>query len=81
MTVINPKRVFNRIRHILFIPGRSTNYEKLDGSTVVQSDSLDDWGDRMVALNKIYGVKILGGCCGTGVNHLKYIAKKISTSE
>jgi methionine synthase I (cobalamin-dependent) len=25
----------------------------------------------MLALNREYGVKILGGCCGTGPDHLK----------
>jgi methionine synthase I (cobalamin-dependent) len=30
----------------------------------------------MLELNKSYGIKILGGCCGTGNEHLKYIVGK-----
>ena len=56
----------------------SLDHDQLDGANSLQSDSLEDWGDRMVALNKIHGVKILGGCCGTDVNHLRYIANKLT---
>ena len=59
----------------------SLDHDKLDGSFALQAESLEDWGDRMVALNKIHGIKILGGCCGTGVNHLKYITKKLSAND
>ncbi len=72
-----PKTVFKRL--IGFQGNASSlDHEKLEGSSVLQSDSMDDWGDRMVALNRICGVKILGGCCGTDVNHLKYIVKKLA---
>jgi len=57
----------------------SLDHDKLDGSFSLQSDSLEDWGNRMVALNKVHVVKILGGCCRTDVNHLKYIVEKLST--
>lgn len=36
-------------------------------------ESVYDWGDEMLALNRRHGVKILGGCCGTGEEHLHYI--------
>jgi methionine synthase I (cobalamin-dependent) len=35
----------------------------------------------MIALNKKYGVKILGGCCGTNVEHLRYIVRNINSEE
>ena len=56
----------------------SLDHDKLDGAVALQSDSLEDWGNRMIALNKIHGIKILGGCCGTDVNHLKYIVNQLS---
>ncbi len=59
----------------------SLDHAELDGSFSLQSDSLEDWGNGMVALNKIHGVKILGGCCGTDVNHLKYLAEKLSPKD
>ncbi|MHC4745130.1 MAG: homocysteine S-methyltransferase family protein, partial [Planctomycetota bacterium] len=46
----------------------------LDTSAQLQIESVADWGDEMLRLNGKYGVKILGGCCGTGVAHLEYLA-------
>ncbi len=71
------------LKRLLGFQGNSSSldHDKLDGSFSLQSDSLEDWGNRMVALNKVHGVKILGGCCGTDVNHLKYIVKKLSTID
>jgi len=46
----------------------------LDNASQLQADDLASWGDEMLALNRRFGVKILGGCCGTGVDHLRYLA-------
>jgi len=35
----------------------------------------------MVELNTKYGVKILGGCCGTGPAHLQYIVNNIPSAH
>lgn len=51
----------------------SHDQEQLDGSEQLQADAIDDWGDRMILLNRRHGIKILGGCCGTGPAHLKYL--------
>ncbi|UCC11224.1 MAG: homocysteine S-methyltransferase family protein [candidate division WOR-3 bacterium] len=56
----------------------SKSQTDLDGSTSLQIDDVADWGKRMIALNKNYGVKILGGCCGTDARHLQYIVDNIS---
>lgn len=45
----------------------------LDQSEELHSDSVSDWGEEMLKLNRDFGMKILGGCCGTDVGHLKYI--------
>jgi homocysteine S-methyltransferase len=45
----------------------------LDGARDLMVDSASDWGNKMLLLNRKYGVKILGGCCGTGVEPLNYI--------
>ncbi|MGW8192912.1 MAG: homocysteine S-methyltransferase family protein [Desulforhopalus sp.] len=52
----------------------SRDHDQLDGSEQLQQDPLTDWGSHMVELNRKYGVKILGGCCGTDNNHLKFLA-------
>jgi len=51
----------------------SLDHEMLDGSDELMADSVSDWGNEMLRLNRQYGVRILGGCCGTGGEHLKYI--------
>ena len=48
----------------------------LDGSEQLAAENISDWGDAMLELNRIYGVKILGGCCGTGNEHLRYLVGK-----
>ena len=39
----------------------------------VEEQVMEHYGE-MLALNRRFGVKILGGCCGTGVDHLRYLA-------
>jgi S-methylmethionine-dependent homocysteine/selenocysteine methylase len=46
----------------------------LDESTQLEKESVAKWGEEMLKLNRKYGMKILGGCCGTGVAHLRYLA-------
>jgi homocysteine S-methyltransferase len=53
----------------------SLNHSDLDGSEQLEADEVAQWGEHMLLLNKRYGVKILGGCCGTGVNHIRYLAE------
>jgi len=36
---------------------------------------------RHILFIKIHGVKILGGCCGTDVSHLRYIANKLAQKD
>jgi homocysteine S-methyltransferase len=52
----------------------------LEGAATLQVDDIPVWGDQMVELNTKYGVKILGGCCGTGAAHLQYIVDNIPRS-
>ncbi len=59
----------------------SCDHAKLDGSELLQADALDDWGDRMILLNRRHGIKILGGCCGTGPAHLKYLIHRYRESS
>lgn len=61
-------------RFVGFLANSSAlDHEELDCSKEIKSERVEDWGNAMLELNKKYGVKILGGCCGTGVEHLNYI--------
>ncbi len=53
----------------------SLDHSDLDGSEQLETESVADWGEEMLALNRNHGVKILGGCCGTGEEHLRYLVQ------
>ncbi|KPK68259.1 hypothetical protein AMJ87_12185 [candidate division WOR_3 bacterium SM23_60] len=73
-----PASVFLRL--IGFIANASSlDQTELEGAETLKADDVSDWGNRMIALNRKYGVKILGGCCGTNAQHLQYIVDYIIT--
>jgi S-methylmethionine-dependent homocysteine/selenocysteine methylase len=73
-----PASVFSRL--IGFIANASSlDQTELEGAETLKADDVSDWGNRMIALNRKYGVKILGGCCGTNAQHLQYIVDNITT--
>jgi homocysteine S-methyltransferase len=49
----------------------------LDGSPIRHMDDIDDWVKRMAALHRQWGLRILGGCCGTRAEHLQGLVAKI----
>ena len=53
----------------------SKDHDQLEGSEELQQDPLPDWGKNMLQLHKIYGLKILGGCCGTDHTYLRYLVE------
>lgn len=55
----------------------SLDHAQLDGSEQLQQDPLPDWTTNMVKLNKEFGVKILGGCCGTDHTYLQSLADSL----
>jgi S-methylmethionine-dependent homocysteine/selenocysteine methylase len=67
-----PPELFKRLVGFL-ANASSLDHCDLDGSESLQMESVAEWGEEMLALHRKHGIKILGGCCGTGVEHLKYI--------
>jgi S-methylmethionine-dependent homocysteine/selenocysteine methylase len=55
--------------------GSSRDHTELDGAAELLADDIAVWGELMLDLNRKYGVKILGGCCGTGPAHLRYLVE------
>jgi methionine synthase I (cobalamin-dependent) len=51
----------------------SLDHCDLDNCDTLKTDTISDWGDEMLKLNNTYGITILGGCCGTNVEHLEYL--------
>ena len=57
----------------------SLDHSELDHSDCMHTDSVEDWGNHMLQLHRDYGLKILGGCCGTNSGHLNYIVDNIKS--
>ena len=53
----------------------SLDHCDLERSAQLETENVSEWGEEMLALYRKYGMKILGGCCGTGVTHLRYLAE------
>lgn len=71
-----PSDLFDRLQGIQ-ANASSKTHDQLDGSQTLQQDSLEDWGHHMLRLNREFGVKILGGCCGTDDRYLRYLVSNI----
>jgi S-methylmethionine-dependent homocysteine/selenocysteine methylase len=54
--------------------GSSRDVTELDASSKTEADPISDWAQSMLELQAKHRVKILGGCCGTGLHHLKSLA-------
>ncbi len=67
-----PKQIFQRL--LGYIGNASSlDHSELEGSELLKSDSVSDWGNEMLRLNRSFGVKIMGGCCGTNIEHIQYL--------
>lgn len=69
-----PNGVFNRLIGY-HANASSLDHCDLDGAEVLHAEDVSKWGAEMLRLNRNFGVRLLGGCCGTGVEQLKYIVE------
>lgn len=74
-----PPAVFQRLVGYL-ANASSKDHCDLDGAQELLMETVSGWGDIMLDLNKNYGVKILGGCCGTNEQHLNYVVDGVQRS-
>lgn len=56
----------------------SLSFCQLDGSEQLQREDISEWTEEMLKLNREYGVKILGGCCGTDDTYLLSLVKEMA---
>ncbi len=66
------KKLFHRLIGIQ-ANSSSMDHSQLEGSKILHKDSLSHWGEQMLLLNNEFGLKILGGCCGTDDTYLQYL--------
>lgn len=59
----------------------SLEHSELDEAGENHADDISDWGMRMVELNKRFGVRVLGGCCGTRDKHLQCIVENMHSGQ
>lgn len=71
-----PGSVFSRLVGYL-ANASSLDQSELDGAEALRVDDIPSWGNQMIELNRRYGVKVLGGCCGTNAQHLQYIVDNV----
>ena len=55
----------------------SLDQSDLDANTRLQADAIDDGGQRMIQLHRQFDLKTLGGCCGSGPDHLAYLGREL----
>lgn len=53
--------------------GSSLDHCDLENADCMHVDDVEEWGELMLSLNSKYGIKILGGCCGTNEEHIQYL--------
>jgi len=56
----------------------SKSPDELDNLSQLDMSDPEEFGDLMVSLHNRFGIKVLGGCCGSDGNHITEIAKRIS---
>ena len=52
--------------------------EELDGLEYLDTSEPTEFAESMLELQAQYGLKILGGCCGTDERHIEEIAKRLT---
>lgn len=69
-----PAELFSRL---IGIQGNasSLDHAELDCADDLQMNDVSEWGNEMLSLHRNHGMKILGGCCGTNADHLRYVAE------
>ncbi len=50
--------------------------EELDGLASLDTSEPEEFAEAMIALHRRFGIRILGGCCGTDARHIDAIAFK-----
>ena len=54
------------------------SHAELDNSTELDRGNPEELADELAALQKAYDFQVLGGCCGTDVEHISEIARAAS---
>jgi len=66
---------------VLFMRGNPSkmSHEELDNATELDGGVPSEFADDMIKMKEEWGLKIIGGCCGSDSNHLVALAEKLFT--
>jgi hypothetical protein len=57
--------------------GSELSPEELDNAGVLHTSPPEEWAEDLLTLYREYGLKVLGGCCGTDHDHMDQLAMRI----
>lgn len=52
--------------------------EELEGAEELETTAPESFADAMIAVGRRFGLRILGGCCGTDETHIRALAARLS---
>lgn len=55
----------------------SKSPEELDNLSYLDTSNPEEFADLMISIHKRFGVKVLGGCCGSDDRHIAEIARRL----
>jgi S-methylmethionine-dependent homocysteine/selenocysteine methylase len=61
--------------------GSSMEQAQLDQSADIQTDDLSDWGEHIAGPQSHMGIEDPRRCCGTGPEHLEYLARAVAADR
>jgi homocysteine S-methyltransferase len=70
-------------RRLLGLQGNTSplSPEELDGRPDLDTSDPESFAEAMVSLRDDFGLRVLGGCCGTDEGHLEALARRLSRSR
>lgn len=66
-------------RLVIFQANTADNeVEELDGSEELVTEQADIFADRIAQVHDRFGIRVLGGCCGTEGGHIEALARRLA---
>lgn len=75
-----PRQLFSRLIGFQ-ANGSDLDHDQLDRAPEQKAADIREWAGQMIRLNRDFGIKILGGCCGTRAGHLDAIARGLQQQD
>lgn len=79
--LVTPHAAGSTRRRLLGLQGNTSplSPEELDGRADLDTSDPESFAEAMVSLTDEFGLKVLGGCCGTDEGHLEALARRLGS--